>query len=75
MYFITGLSINTINQAILGRKVGRHQRGNQKLYRRRQHNDQKKRDKRTNNNLQKTTQKTKDPATQNPLKPGGVGWG
>ena len=32
MDFITGLSINTINQAILGRKVGRHQRGNQKTY-------------------------------------------
>jgi len=35
-----------------------------------QHNGQKKKDKRTNNDLQNTTQKTKDWATQTPLKLG-----
>ena len=36
----------------------------------RQHNGQKKKDKRTNNDLQNTSQKTKDRATQIPLKSG-----
>ena len=56
-----------------GRRAWRYQRGNHNPYisKNRQHNGQKKRYKRTNNDLENIMLKTKDQATQTPLKTGG----